>query len=39
MDPDERELRLAEVRELASRYGDRLEIPRQTYVFAFERIS
>jgi SAM-dependent methyltransferase len=39
MDADERERRLAEVREVASRYGDRFTVPRQTYVFAFERLS
>jgi SAM-dependent methyltransferase len=39
MGADEREHRLAEVREVASRYGDRFSVPRQTYVFAFERVS
>jgi len=39
MDADERERRLAEVRGVASRYGDRFSMPRQTYVFAFERVS
>jgi SAM-dependent methyltransferase len=39
MDADERERRLAEVHAVASRYGDRFKVPRQTYVFAFERIS
>jgi SAM-dependent methyltransferase len=39
MDAEERERRLAEVYEVASRYGDRFMVPRQTYVFAFERLS
>jgi SAM-dependent methyltransferase len=39
MEADERERRLAEVHEIASRYGDRFTVPRQTYVFAFERLS
>ena len=39
MDADERERRLAEVRGVASRYGDRFSMPRRTYVFAFERVS
>jgi SAM-dependent methyltransferase len=39
MDADERERRLAEVHELASRYGERFSVPRQTFVFAFERLS
>lgn len=39
MDPDERERRLGEVGALASRYGERFSVPRQTYVFAFERLS
>ena len=39
MEADERDRRLAEVRELASRYGERFKVPRQTFVFAFERLS
>ena len=39
MEPDERERRLAEVHEIASRYGERFSLPRLTYVFAFERLS
>ena len=39
MEAGERERRLAEVREIASRYGDRFAVPRQTYVFAFERVA
>jgi SAM-dependent methyltransferase len=39
MDADERERRLAEVHAVASRYGARFKVPRQTYVFAFERLS
>jgi hypothetical protein len=39
MDADERERRLAEVHAVASRYGDRFTVPRQTHVFAFERLS
>jgi len=39
MDADERERRLAEVHALASRYGERFTVPRQTFVFAFERLS
>jgi len=39
MEAGERERRLAEVRGIASRYGDRFRVPRQTYVFAFERLS
>jgi SAM-dependent methyltransferase len=35
----ERERRLAEVRDIASRYGERFQLPRLTYVFAFARIS
>lgn len=35
MDPDEREQQLAEVRAIASRYGDGFALPRLTYVFAF----
>jgi SAM-dependent methyltransferase len=38
-DPEEREKALAEVHALASRYGERLAMPRLTYVFAFERLS
>jgi SAM-dependent methyltransferase len=39
MDADDREQRLAEVRAIAARYGERFPLPRLTYVFAFERIS
>ena len=39
MEPDERELRLAEVQRVASGYGDRFPFPRLTYVFAFRRLS
>jgi SAM-dependent methyltransferase len=39
MKADEREHRLAEVRALASRYGERFPLPRLTYVFAFARLS
>jgi len=39
MAADERERRLADVRDLSSRYGERFEVPRQTFVFAFERLS
>jgi hypothetical protein len=39
MEPDERARRLADVRELASRNGERFALPRLTYVFAFERLS
>jgi SAM-dependent methyltransferase len=39
MEADDRERRLAEVHEVASRYGERFELPRITYVFAFERLS
>jgi SAM-dependent methyltransferase len=39
MDADERERRLADVHELASRYGASFTVPRQTFVFAFERLG
>jgi SAM-dependent methyltransferase len=39
MDADEREQRLAEVHAVAARYGERFMVPRQTFVFAFERLS
>jgi SAM-dependent methyltransferase len=39
MEPAERERRLAEVREIATRFGDRFLVPRLTYVFAFARID
>ena len=39
MEERERERRLKEVRELASRYGERFPLPRLSYVFAFERLS
>jgi SAM-dependent methyltransferase len=35
MEPTEREQALAEVRGVASRYGERLALPRRTYVFAY----
>jgi SAM-dependent methyltransferase len=38
MEPDERARRLAEVRAVASRYGERFAVPRRTFVFAFERL-
>ncbi len=38
MEPDERESRLAAVRAVASRYGERFALPRLTYVFTFSRI-
>ena len=34
-DPDERERTLADVRTIASRYGERFPLPKLTYVFAF----
>ena len=39
MEADERGRRLAEVREIAARYGERFPLPRLTYVFAFARVS
>jgi SAM-dependent methyltransferase len=39
MDAGERERQLAEVRAVASRYGESFPLPRHTYVFAFERLS
>jgi len=39
MEERERERQLAEVHELASRYGERFPLPRLTYAFAFERLS
>ena len=39
METDERERRLAEVRAIASRYGERFPLPRLTYVFAFARLG
>ena len=39
MEAGERERRLAEVRDIASRYGERFSLPRVTYVFAFERLG
>jgi SAM-dependent methyltransferase len=39
MEAGERERRLAEVRAIASRYGERFTLPRVTFVFAYERIS
>ena len=38
MEAAERERRLAEVRDIASRYGEAFPLPRLTYVFAFERL-
>jgi SAM-dependent methyltransferase len=39
MEAGERDRRLAEVRAIASRYGESFTVPRVTFVFAFERIS
>jgi ubiquinone/menaquinone biosynthesis C-methylase UbiE len=39
METHDREQRLAEVRAIASRYGEQFPLPRLTYVFAFEAIS
>jgi SAM-dependent methyltransferase len=39
MEADERERRLAEVRAIASRYGERFSLPRLTYVFGFARLG
>ena len=39
MEAEERERQLAEVRSIASRYGDSFSLPRLTYVFAFARLS
>jgi SAM-dependent methyltransferase len=39
MEPDERERRLVEIREVASRYGERFALPRRTHVLAFARLS
>jgi SAM-dependent methyltransferase len=39
MDAEERDRQLAEVRAVASRYGESFPLPRLTYVFAFERLS
>ena len=38
-DQEERDESLRAVYELASGYGDRFQLPRLTYVFAFERLS
>jgi len=38
-EPGEREDSLRAVHELAARYGERFQLPRLTYVFAFERLS
>src|SRR4029078_4131121 len=35
MAPTERERRLAEIRAIANRYGDRISLPRKTFVFAY----
>jgi SAM-dependent methyltransferase len=37
--PEEQEEYLRAVREVASRYGERFELPRLTYVFAFGRVD
>jgi hypothetical protein len=39
MDADERDRLLAEVRAIASCYGERFPLPKLTYVFAFARLS
>jgi SAM-dependent methyltransferase len=39
LDAGERDRRLGEVREIASRYGERFLLPRLTYAFAFARLS
>src|SRR2546423_6784585 len=39
MEADDRERRLAEVRAIASRYGELFALPRLTYVFAFARLD
>jgi SAM-dependent methyltransferase len=39
VDRGERARSLRAVHELASRYGERFDLPRLTYVFAFERLS
>jgi SAM-dependent methyltransferase len=39
MDADERDRLLAEVRAIASRYGEWFPLPKLTYVFAFARLS
>jgi SAM-dependent methyltransferase len=39
MEPSEREEQLAEVRAIASGYGERFLLPRLTYVFAFGRLE
>jgi SAM-dependent methyltransferase len=39
MKADDRERRLAEVRDVASRYGERFSFPRMTYVLAFARLD
>lgn len=38
-EPDEREERLGAVHQIAARYGERFDLPRLTYVFAFERLD
>lgn len=38
-DPTEQETWLRDVREVASRYGERFPLPRLTYAFAFKRLS
>ena len=38
-DPAEREQALRDIRAVASRYGERFQLPKLTYVFAFERLS
>ncbi|HKD95289.1 MAG TPA: class I SAM-dependent methyltransferase [Gaiellaceae bacterium] len=39
MEAEERDQRLAEVREIAFRYGEQFSLPRITFAFAFERLS
>jgi SAM-dependent methyltransferase len=39
MDPVERARRLDEVREIATRYGERFPLPQRTYVVAFRRLE
>jgi SAM-dependent methyltransferase len=38
MEAAERDERLAEIRAIAARHGDRFPLPRLTYVFAFDRL-
>jgi hypothetical protein len=39
LEPAERERQLGEVHKIASRYGERFQLTRLTYAFAFRRIS